>query len=207
MPETHSSLSDNTHAIVWGLIPWYVNGTLSPEEHETVKRHIETCPDCAAEVTRQRCLAQHVATENVSEEAMVRSWAKLSDQIKADERVRTPQPDRFRWFGGVRGGLSLAGAVAAACLVLVVFREPVETGFRTLTSPSTTAGDTIKFQTTPDLPPDRLKALLTEHGLTLVAGPSQSGVYTARIGADRNPKAAAEAFMALPEILFAAPEE
>jgi hypothetical protein len=207
LPEPLPSLSDDTHAIVWDLIPWYVNGSLLPEEQETVKRHTETCPDCAAEVTRQRGLAHYVATEEVSEEAMARSWARLSEQIKADKRARTPQPNRFRWFGGIRGGLSLAGAVAAACLVLIVFREPVETGFRTLTNPAASAGDTIKFQTTPDLTPDRLKTLLAKHDLTLVTGPSQSGVYTARIGADRDPKAAAEAFMALPEILFAAPEE
>jgi hypothetical protein len=193
LPEPLPSLSDDTHAIVWDLIPWYVNGSLLPEEQETVKRHTETCPDCAAEVTRQRGLAHYVATEEVSEEAMARSWARLSEQIKADKRARTPQPNRFRWFGGIRGGLSLAGAVAAA--------------FRTLTNPAASAGDTIKFQTTPDLTPDRLKTLLAKHDLTLVTGPSQSGVYTARIGADRDPKAAAEAFMALPEILFAAPEE
>lgn len=32
------------------LLPWYVNETLDPVEHERVAKHVESCPDCKASV-------------------------------------------------------------------------------------------------------------------------------------------------------------
>lgn len=49
------------------LLPWYVAGTLSPGEERTVGEHLESCPDCRAELAATERVAQiassHVPTE------------------------------------------------------------------------------------------------------------------------------------------------
>ncbi|MEX0707260.1 MAG: zf-HC2 domain-containing protein [Woeseia sp.] len=39
-----------THDDYRELLPWYVNGTLSTAEHETVARHVEHCAECRGDI-------------------------------------------------------------------------------------------------------------------------------------------------------------
>lgn len=43
MNENHDK---DQHASVEQLLPWYVNGTLRPNEHAQVRRHLESCEEC-----------------------------------------------------------------------------------------------------------------------------------------------------------------
>ena len=194
---------------IWELIPWYVNGSLPPEEADAVRRYSSGCPICAAEIESQRRLAESVAAEESLDISPSRNWEKLRAQIEADKRARTPQTPGGglrRWFPGLNMGFALAGTAAAALLVAVLVVQPSDHGFETLTSGEKQGVQTIKFQTAPGVDREVLDRVLASQGLTLVAGPSESGVYAARAPAGANLEEAAKALMATPEVLFAAPE-
>ncbi|MEM6487747.1 MAG: zf-HC2 domain-containing protein [Pseudomonadota bacterium] len=85
-------------AEVWELLPWYVNGTLSPEEAAMVEAHLAANPRMAAELAAERRLGaslQAMDNETVGEAA---AWARLSRQLGADaatedtETAPTPTP-------------------------------------------------------------------------------------------------------------------
>ena len=42
------------------LLPWYVNGTLSPEERQRVEAHLDQCPSCRGEVQALRSLRREI---------------------------------------------------------------------------------------------------------------------------------------------------
>lgn len=208
MLDSRSTWSAGSHDDVWELIPWYVNGSLPPEEMTVIQHHISGCAECTLEVSRQRGLASQISIDDPSAGAASRSWKKLSAQIKS-ERDSSPKGSRgWSRFGGLRGGLMLGGACAAACLLAVVIIMPADSGFRTLTSGAPDGSNSIKFQTVSGLTPAQLETILGDYGLELVGGPSESGVYTAistRSGTD--PQAASKALMTAPQIIFAAPSE
>ncbi|MBP1852473.1 hypothetical protein [Rhizobium halophytocola] len=175
-----------------------------------MRRHIVTCAECAAEVARQHKVAKHVATADPFEQPLSRSWEKLRAQIESDDRIARPQFRARRRFGGYRGSFTLAAASLAACLVAVVMFGPADHNFRTLTSSIPEDLHTVKFQTKPGIGVDEIKAILTRHGLSLVSGPSETGVYTAKSISEAdaaNLQTVSQALMETPEILFAAPDE
>ena len=55
--------SNTIHEDVDGLLPWYVNGTLSPDERDYVEAHISDCPEYADELAALRRIARAVQEE------------------------------------------------------------------------------------------------------------------------------------------------
>ncbi|MDO6590533.1 hypothetical protein DS901_18240 [Loktanella sp. D2R18] len=189
---------------IWELIPWYVNGSLPQEQAEAVELHGETCPACAAEIGRQRTLAKDVVKVDPFEVPLSRSWETLRAQIEAENWAMTPKVEKRR-FAGLHGGIiALIGTVAVACLLVVAM--PVQTDFDMLTSAPDTATDVIKLQLAPNMVQAQLEQVLSEFGSTLIAGPSENGVYTITVEGDADLQAVADALMSTPEIAFAAPE-
>lgn len=189
----------------WDLIPWYVNGSLPADEADSVRAHCETCPACAAEVKAQQRLAAKLQVTDLFEEEQARSWDHLKAQIEADARARAPKGRDWSFMS--KGWLALAGGAVAACLVVAVqFGQPAGQEFETLTSETVDAASLIRFQTQPGLPESALEAVLKTHGATLVAGPSEAGVYVAQVNDTANTKTVAVALMSTDEIIFAAPE-
>ncbi len=222
--------SPERHGEIGALIPWYVNGTLPREEAQAVERHAEGCADCAREIERQLGLAAQVCMLEGARGVPERSFATLRARIEAEAEAeaeaaagaamreaavaRRPAARRRRvrpgaLFGTLRGRAGLAGGMAAAALVALLVLPPQDAarrdaGFRTLTSPDTAAA-VVLFQPVPGLSAAALGRLLAARGLTLADGPSEGGVWRAEAPAGSDAAAAAEALMAAPEILFAAP--
>ncbi|QPH54077.1 hypothetical protein [Pontivivens ytuae] len=210
MRDTHDKRPEEGHDALWELIPWYVNGSLPPEEMEAVEERLATSEEFAAEVAVQRRLAEKMATVDPFEAPSSQSWEKLRAQIEADNKARTPQKDAGGWLRGFRGGLLPAGLAVAAFLALIILVAPVEDGFRTLTSGGAEAETAIRFQPVAGLDADRLAQILASYGLELIAGPSEAGVYTA-VPADgaegTDLETLSETLMTAPEIVFATPSE
>lgn len=195
------------HDSMWELIPWYVNGSLSPELAEEIRSHGKNCMVCAAEIGRQRLLAKGVAKIDPFEVPLSQSWEHLRAQIEAEDHARSPKVGARRRFRGLQGGLvAMTGAVAVVFLFAIVAIPPLDEDFKTLTSEAEQATHIIKFQLAPGVDEERLNRLLAEHGVTLVTGPSEAGVYAAAVPAGTDLEAAADALMATPEVMFAAPE-
>ncbi|MEC9431565.1 MAG: hypothetical protein VYD87_01550 [Pseudomonadota bacterium] len=197
----------------WELIPWYVNGSLPEDQAAEIERRRDADPDFAAEVERQLGLAVGICMIEDDDAPRARSWETLRARIEAEERARTPASlswrDRLAALLGPLGGRTgaLAGMACAVALVTVVAMRPADDdGFRTLTGADGAGAAAIKFQAAPGVDRDALAALLADRGLVLLGEPSEAGVFRAAPPEGADLAAEAEALMAAPEILFAAPE-
>ncbi|WP_417689123.1 hypothetical protein [Roseibium sp.] len=220
MLDTPKPDANDNRGEAWELIPWFVNGTLSEAENDQVSLHIRSNPEFAAEVARQYALAKRVATEDPFEVPLAQSWKRLQAQVRAEERTNASRATSraargtsatrrpiIGWIEDFKRAIMLSGAGLAACALAVVVILPERgTDYQTLTSETAESARAIRFQTSRDLSDQALKDLLASHGLTLVSGPSESGVYTATVSGQTDPAAAAGELMSAPEILFAAPD-
>lgn len=198
----------DAHDDAWALIPWYVNGSLGPDEAGTVKTHAQGCALCAAEIGRQRLLAEKVAKTDPFDAAQARSWNTLRSRIAAEDRARIPA--RLGWADRLRGVAmpALGGAVCAALALVAVlqFGGPGGDDFVTLTSEEAGAALTIRLQPAAGVDADALRTALERFGVTAVNGPSEAGVFRVSLSEDADVAAVAQAMMDIPEVLFAAPE-
>lgn len=189
------------------LLPWYANGTLSPEETRQVEAHLGQCPHCLAELEQYRILGEQVReqpewtwqppsghferlmadidrldTPAVPARAKPSPWQRLMDWLR-----ETPQP--VRWT-------LAAESLALAMLVLVVWlpgRPMVEPGFETLSSVTTSTrptGPRLRVGFDPTLRIADLQSLLQVLNGQIVAGPSALGIYTITLDAKERPEAA-----------------
>ena len=195
------------HAAATLLLPWYANGTLSPEETRQVEVHLGHCPHCRAELEQYRILGEQVRaqpewtwqppsghferlmadidrldTPAVPVRAKLSPWQRLMDWLR-----ETPQP--VRWT-------LAAESLALAMLVLVVWlpgRPVVEPGFETLSSVTTSTrptGPRLRVGFDPTLRIADLQSLLQVLHGQIVAGPSALGIYTVALDAEGRPEAA-----------------
>ncbi|WP_081593189.1 zf-HC2 domain-containing protein [Rhizobium sp. PDO1-076] len=88
------------HQEEWALIPWYVNGSLPPEEAEVVRRHVLICAECAIEVLRQQRLSKHVVTDTVFDTSLAPSWDVLSAGFRVERNRITSQLGDWHWLWG-----------------------------------------------------------------------------------------------------------
>ncbi len=186
---------ENQHTRVWELLPWYVNGTLSASESETVQAHLADCPQCQREVARCARLATTVKSSGQDVWAptpkhLSAVWARIDEATRADERATnatgllarlrgwlsaSPQP--MRWALAVQGALVLALASA------VVLREApgpaAQYGTLSNAQPRP-AGQhtTLRMVFADDLTQKELRELLQRIGAAIADGPSPTGVYT-----------------------------
>ena len=95
------------------LLPWYVNETLSPAEHEAVSRHIAECAECREHVT----LLEQVQEEAVRSSAVPIMQSDFDAVLKAIDSQRPNYAPRS-WLTGIALAASIAAALIAAALIL-----------------------------------------------------------------------------------------
>lgn len=191
----------DTHAEAWALLPWLANGRLAPEDREWVEAHVQGCEECRAELAAQRMVASHVAREEASTPLPVasdeqKSFNKLWARIEAAESasraatgttgapVPVPRSSRTtRW-------LAAAVVVQAIGLGILGFALGGNSGsagnnFRTVSdvTPRLNA-PAVRLVFSPDASIDSVKTLLVHQGLSIVAGPGDSGNFTAELSVD-----------------------
>ena len=127
----------------------YVLGGLDPDEAAAVRRHIETCADCAAELDALAPLPGLLSLAGGAEEATTEPLSPAFEERLLDAYARdrsTPPRRRFawrlprpRWLAvGVVGAAAAAGAIAVA--VVGEDEEPTrryEVSFRNVSAPQT----------------------------------------------------------------------
>jgi len=189
-----------THDDASTLLPWYVNGTLDAGERAAVEAHLAHCVACRQELAFLREVAAATAENGAPAPAgfEVRS---LSGRLRRAWWL-TPAPAR---------GLVAAQAAVIAGLVVwaaVAPSAPVAT-YATLDEPAPPAapGGRLQLVFAADTSEERLRAVLLDHGLSLVDGPSPLGVYTVAAEAEgmEGVAAMAEDLLAQPEVRLAAP--
>lgn len=215
------------------VLPWFVNGTLTAQEHAAVEAHVRDCLRCRSELEQlnrwqgefsqtmhERPVPSAVASNRAA--ALIARAAASNESVPPHESERTPRPARqrrpafdtiaawvavpSRWLTAAPRAAAIAIAMLLAAGVLtwsLVPRTPDTADFRTLTTPdSLPAGQYLRIALHPQSEAGSLDRLLRESGLTIVAGPSEHGVYTLALNNDEWPQAVAT-LEADPAVLFA----
>jgi anti-sigma factor RsiW len=152
------------------LLPWYVNGTLSDTERETVLAHLKTCERCRHEVALLNRLRESVKSEEILSPGEFGFHRLLAD-IKRDKK--TP-----------RGTWGLGLAVAAGVVIVIQAAVLLQ-----LWSPRATyapAGahanePTLQVRFAANATEQQLREILRSVEGTIVDGPSAQGLYRVRL--------------------------
>lgn len=208
------------------LLPWYVNGTLSPAEMATVEQSLARDPVCRAELEECRALARlleahETATWQPSPAAFDRLLADIDRLDAAPTPARTDPPwwrPILEWLRNtpapVRWTLAAQSlALAALALALLLPAQPVDPGYETLSDgpPVLTAEPRLRVVFDDAMNVGELRTLL--HGIAghVVAGPTPLGVYTIAVTGDGRPDEAldraANALRAHPWVRLVEPVE
>lgn len=195
----------DTHAAVWELLPWYVNGTLDDKEQATVKAHLLICIKCREELARCQNVvsAVHWAREDAWQPTPSHldnllgqldhegrespsGFARVERHFQVHlARLRAWLQDHFnvpRWSLAVPA-LVIVGLTTALLVPQTTPRDPT---FETLTNaPATNVADARpRFQVifTDSANQAQIKALLLPLNASIVDGPTQQGRYTIAVG-------------------------
>ena len=129
--------SNTIHEDVDGLLPWYVNGTLSAAEREYVEEHLSDCADCAQELAALRRIAEAVQDETPTPLVIEPDSERLNSLLDADVSSRSRKTSLYlaaatfvaALFAGILVVTDFDGRVAEP----VVFETATQSGAATLT--------------------------------------------------------------------------
>ncbi|MEE8585314.1 MAG: zf-HC2 domain-containing protein [Acidobacteriota bacterium] len=106
------------------LIPWYVNGTLEARERRIVRKHLEKCFQCKAQLEEwERIGAALGELEQEAPQPPPRLPRQLVEQIQSDDRKTGPKPLEKRAPRLWRHSEKLFKVAAAALLAVVAIHN------------------------------------------------------------------------------------
>ena len=188
-----------THEEAFDLIPWSINGRIQADDQQRLQRHLLDCAACRQELAEQQRVRDAVRRESSNiEYAPQASLQKLMARIDASEASSVADPaqdlpnaavpihvqsvERFparRWMMAA----ALVVAVGTGALLNAPWqptREDSGAAYRTVTSPPAEpfhAGQ-VRAVFAPNVTVEELTRIVSETRLSIVDGPSDSGVYT-----------------------------
>jgi hypothetical protein len=171
-----STYDDRIHLRIWQLIPWVVNQTASVSEQAEVESHLHHCEICRSELALQQDWKNSL---NVSEGAVYPDVeAGLS---RLSQRIDTPRPVSRPRLLAVAYGLGALVLLQSGVLTVLGMKMGASDtpSYRTLSAAENASmGATIRLVIDPAASVGQLQALLAPLNLQIVAGPSDSGVYS-----------------------------
>lgn len=218
------------------MLPWYAAGTLSAQETAVVETHLETCSLCKDDLKRQQHMRELIRVRPVVEYAPQPGLQQLFARIDDDaERAEPAPPTNLRAANLPTANFQrevasaapstgkhllrwLAAAVAVQTIALGFLatslwqrvndsRAPNYTTLSAVDSVASTGQ--IRAVFTPATTLAELQSLCATLGVTVVAGPSDAGVYTLAIvdtsREEQSVKARLERLRADSHVLFAEP--
>jgi hypothetical protein len=198
-------LHGTPHEEVQLILPWFVNGTLDPEETALVETHLAECGDCRVDLEAERALSREAAAVSIDTK---RNLAALTERLDS----RQPRPAVVTLLRKrVSIGWMLAGQFATAAAVLLAIytpsltEPPVQT-YHTLGAPSDRAAGNVVIVFHPENSESEIRAALLATDARIVDGPNASGAYVLRVPQAQR-SAVVDRLRRLPQVVIAEPIE
>jgi hypothetical protein len=176
------------HAEVESLLPWYVNGRLTPADRTLVDSHVAGCARCRAELEREQALQAAFVSLPVSTgdtdaglaaiHRRLAAAAKPSQVAPHEARQKSPKksvfsmpraPSRWAWV------VAAQFAVIAGLLVVQVALRPDDAAYHGLGPAGVNANAVVVFS--PEATEAQLRAALNLSAGRIVGGPTASHAY------------------------------
>lgn len=204
------SVTGGRHALIWELIPWFVNGRLSDEEAASVSAHIEHCENCGRALSEQRRIFDAMQAEDTIAFASEAAYQKLAARLDAAPARSRTRPDA-RWFAAASVLAALGLAAWGAWTLQRMPGTAAVASYLTLTSPAAGASGVAQVRVvfTSDLSLSELERLMHSIDAHISDGPTEAGVFTLTLAPGRSSVAEAAASLAAlradPNVRFAEP--
>jgi hypothetical protein len=217
---SQSNRIPDTHAEAWSLLPFLVNGRITPEDREWVELHVQSCAECQRELEEQLPLAEQMRESEIpfatsEQRAFAKLWTRIEASegaLPAEDDLSTSRPVNARPRRTVRwlAAAVIVQAIGLALLgVSVLNSSDSANGYRTVASAQgQVTGPAVRLVFTSDTSIAQVANILAEHDLQLIGGPGAAGVFTAAImdaSRTRSAQAVAEALQGNAQIEFAEP--
>ena len=191
---------NDTHQHVTELIPWYVNGTLTRQEHTVVDEHVRECLPC------RRALKDEESVRGILQQARVptphrEGLDRLLEQIQPQQRPRHSRSRSGAW-------LALAACAASVAIIYSgVANRPVDVdpAFRTLTSAQQPGAAQVDVVFSASADRLDIEQFLTDRNARIMAGPSAIGRYTLALPPGEDMQAEVASMRTDARIRFAGP--
>jgi hypothetical protein len=193
------------HEEVFGLFPWYLNGTLAETDRRRVDEHVAVCAACRDQLAREREIYRAMSSES-SLEFIPASFSRLQARLDAlaAEKAESSEPSSVRQSAGGsripgRRARTLWPRYAAASIAVValgalglvsadrwIHGRALPPEYRTVTTSAPRPPDeVIRAVFSPAITLVELQAILDEAQLRIIAGPTEAGVYSLAANSDR----------------------
>lgn len=163
------------------LLPWYVNGALSPDETAALERHLGECIPCRAALREEQRICALVREQDDIPLSAEHGISDLMTRIdhKTGRTSRRPLQPQFAW------GLAIACIVLVGSLLLLRAPTPgLNQGdgtFTTLTQSQPGTSGRIDIVLSAGTDEAEIENIIQAFGGRLVDGPSELGRYTVAV--------------------------
>jgi hypothetical protein len=164
------------HDYVYGLLPWYLNGSLHENDTDRVHAHLQQCETCTLALQEEIEIAQQLQQEPPAMQQLLahkgQNFAQLKTQLEQSKKTRP-------WRINIP---QLAGLILFVGL-LGVFGMQLDDDGKYVTLSRTAKSDATVLQVMflPSTTERELRQLLLDTDAKLLSGPSQKGVYRVQL--------------------------
>jgi len=189
------------------LLPWYVNRTLHSDESHFVESHLKSCLVCKIELANLQKLSASISQENLFAPVAHASFLQLKNRIHKNEIPSKKKSWDFDyllsfrlWFSNLstKNLVSLYSSFVLGSLLLLTFslispaffaeKQNSVNSFHTLSSSKqvTHKQNEIRLVFSNEITQNEIIQIVNSVQGQIVAGPTAQGVYTIRIGKQKN---------------------
>lgn len=170
-----------SHEAVQHLLPWLLSGTLDNADRALIAPHLESCPQCQAELAWQRTLSATLSdTDTDAALDPDRAFAALLPRLGAQE---APVRVLERWRGALAANSAwlrwaALGQLAMIAILGALLVRPASHGgdYRALGAAPVARGDAvIVFK--PDTSEREMRRILQASGARVIDGPTVTDAY------------------------------
>ena len=160
------------------LLPWFVNKTLSTEEHHTVKQHLESCPQCQQEVALLQQMRRQIKETSTKSPGDI-GLNRLLGTIRKDPTIPdVSQKTSVSWW-------QTGFAIAASLIIVIQAGLLIDAWY--ISKPvipltgSQEHGLVLQVSFTPSTTEPQMREVITAIHGKFIDGPSALGIYRIRI--------------------------